>query len=70
MGEPWHDCPACPHCGDRVCVTYDRDFRPLPAPQLWCPACGKTHDATPEARAQAERADAAYAEHQRTEVKP
>lgn len=51
-----------------MCVTYDRDFRPLPAPQLWCPACGKTHDATPEARAQAERADAAYAEHLRTEA--
>lgn len=61
MGElkPHHDCPQCPHCG-LGCMAYDRDYRPLPAPRLWCPACGRQHDATPEARAQAERADAAW----------
>ena len=56
-----HDCPQCPACGLRVGVAYDRDEVPLPAPRLWCPACGGTWDGSPAERAQAEAADAAWA---------
>ena len=61
MVTPAHvDCPACPHCGLRVGVAYDRDERPLPAPTLWCPACGEQWQASAADRAQAERADAVH----------
>lgn len=55
------DCPPCAACQLPCGVTYDRDERPLPAPRLWCPACGHQWDARAEDRARAERADAAYA---------
>lgn len=55
------DCPRCPACRLPVGVTYDRDELPLPAPRLYCPACGHQWDASAADRAQAEAADAAWA---------
>ena len=55
------DCPRCPACRLPVGATYDRDELPLPAPRLYCPACGHQWDASAEDRAQAEGADAAWA---------
>lgn len=59
--KPWHDCPACPACKARVAITeVPSTGEPLPPPQLACPACGHEWTATPEERAQAEAADAAW----------
>lgn len=61
--SPAHvDCPPCPRCGLPVGVTYNRNDRPLPPPQLRCPACGAQWEATPEDHARAAAADAAWCE--------
>lgn len=61
--KPWHDCPKCPHCGDRTGVPrrgWDWNHRAKPGDNLACPACGGGWVGTPEEVAQAERALVAW----------
>ena len=51
--------PLCPLCRGEA-AAYDRDFRPMPAPALWCAACGHRWEGTASERADAEAADAAW----------
>lgn len=59
MTKPWHDCPPCPKCGLHG-VTKHLYFGRMAPSQLACAGCGVIWDCTPEERAQAERADAAW----------
>jgi hypothetical protein len=62
----WLDTPQCPRPGCRgPGVTYCMHTGPIAAPGLRCAACGQQWDATPDERAQAERADAAWEAEQR-----
>ena len=71
MTAAHHDCPACPACALRVGVALGRDATTvLPSPWLYCPACGHRWRASAEDRAQAERADAAWAAEQARQYAP
>lgn len=55
------DCPVCPRCRAPVLIpAHPETGDPLPAGQLWCPACGEYRPCSPEERAQADRAEAAW----------
>lgn len=67
MTTPATNSPTCPRdrCGGPL-VTYEAEQEsPVPADLLRCAGCGRYSDATPEMRAQAEAADAAWAAEQR-----
>lgn len=62
MTTPATNSPTCPRdrCGGPL-VTYEAEQEsPVPAGLLRCAGCGRYSEATPEQRAQAEAADAAY----------
>lgn len=66
MTTPATDSPTCPRerCGGPL-VTYEAESEAaVPAGLLRCAGCGRYSDATPEMRAQAEAADAAWFEDQ------
>lgn len=62
MTTPATNSPTCPRdrCGGPL-VTYEAEQEsPVPAGLLRCAGCGRYSEVTPEQRAQAEAADAAY----------
>ncbi len=62
MTTPATDSPTCPRarCGGPL-VTYEVEQEsPVPEGLLRCAGCGRYSEATPEQRAQAAAADAAY----------
>ena len=59
MAQKTTGAPRCPQCRGEA-AAYDRDFRPMPSPALWCAHCGHRWDGTPEERERAEAADAAW----------
>ena len=66
---PWCDCPPCPGCGRNTGIVEDHGGAVMASPLLYCPACGHEWDATPEDRAQAERAQTAWEEYLTGEVR-
>jgi len=69
---PWHDTPTCPlersgsPCGGPLTAADEL----LGSGELWCCACGRKSEATPEQVAQARRADAAWeVEQDRSEIR-
>lgn len=72
--KPEHNCPRCPHCGDRTGVpqrAWDWNHRAKPSEghNLACPACGGGWVGTPEEVEQAERAQRAWEKFKRQEDK-
>jgi hypothetical protein len=72
MTTPATNSPTCPRdrCGGPL-VTYEAEQESLvPAGLLRCAGCGRYSEATPEQRAQAEAADAAWkAEQEESEAR-
>lgn len=67
--KPWHDCPSCPKCGLNCAVparcsgARGRWYGPDDA-TLFCPACGSAWVGNEADVVQADKAQAAWEEHE------